>query len=100
MDTNELFDYYNNNRENYSESANNIMIKIKNGYKPNMADIFELFCTDEEKINDYRMKFNIFNKVSKQLLTLEEIDYLKKFATGDTNVKFELDSMLEEVIKK
>ena len=43
---NKRYNYYLKTKTNNSEHANKILEKIKNGYEPNDADVFELYCDD------------------------------------------------------
>lgn len=53
------YDYYSKERLNFSDNATSIMNKIKDGYVPNEADVFELLERDQKKIDDYRKFYNI-----------------------------------------
>lgn len=43
------YDYYSKERLNFSDNATSIMNKIKDGYVPNEADVFELLERDQKK---------------------------------------------------
>lgn len=57
------YEYYKKNRVNESTAADMILAKIKNGYDPNEADVFELMCDDDSKINQYRKYYNIKKQI-------------------------------------
>ena len=60
---NKRYEQYQKQKMNNSDSANNIMNKIKNGYIPNDADVFELCCDDQKKVDEYREMFDIKQRV-------------------------------------
>ncbi len=71
------YQYYEKNRINHSDSADRIMEKIKNGYDPNEADVFELMNDSEEKIKLYRRFYEIRDKVGKERrISKEDFDFL------------------------
>ena len=73
---NNRYNYYLKNRINNSESANKILEKIKNGYEPNKADVFELCCNNQEKIDEYREMYNLEERVKDGKISEEDYNYL------------------------
>lgn len=78
---------------NNSDSANNIMNKIKNGYIPNDADVFELYCDDQKKVDEYREMFDIKQRVKDGKIS--EQDY--QFLINKIGIN---DNYLQSLIKK
>lgn len=70
------YNYYLKVKTNNSERANMILEKIKNGYEPNDADVFELCCDDEEKIMEYRKMFDIKQRVKDGHISKNDYEYL------------------------
>lgn len=60
---NKRYEQYQKQKINNSASANDIMNKIKNGYIPNDADVFELCCDDQKKVDEYREMFDLKQRV-------------------------------------
>ena len=52
------------------------MNKIKNGYISNDADVFELCCDDQKKVDEYREMFDIKQRVKDGKIS--EQDYQKE----------------------
>ena len=81
---NKRYNYYLKTKTNNSEHANKILEKIKNGYEPNDADVFELYCDDEEKITEYREMFDIKQRVKGGQISEKDYEYLiKKIGIND-----------------
>ncbi|MBR1718233.1 MAG: hypothetical protein IJ715_03065 [Bacilli bacterium] len=81
---NKRYNYYLKTKTNNSEHANMILEKIKNGYEPNDADVFELYCDDEEKITEYREMFDIKQRVKGGQISEKDYEYLiKKIGIND-----------------
>ena len=90
---NKRYEQYQKQKINNSDSANNIMNKIKNGYIPNEADVFELCCDDQKKVDEYREMFDIKQRV-KDGKILEQ-DY--QFLINKIGIN---DDYLQSLIKK
>ena len=61
---------------NNNASANDIMNKIKNGYIPNDADVFELCCDDQKKVDEYREMFDIKQRVKDGKISEQDYQFL------------------------
>jgi len=73
------YEYYKNNRKNVSKEAEGILNKIREGYIPNEADVFELLETDQNKINQYRKFYKIKDSISKDgRINQEDLNFLIK----------------------
>ena len=71
------YEFFLKNSVNKSESAKAILEKIKNGYNPTEADIFELMNTDQERIDEYRAFHDIRDKVSSnEKISKEDLELL------------------------
>ena len=90
---NKRYEQYQKQKINNSDSANNIMNKIKNGYIPNDADVFELCCDDQKKVDEYREMFNIKQRVKDGKIS--EQDY--QFLINKIGIN---DDYLQSLIKK
>ena len=90
---NKRYEQYQKQKINNSDSANNIMNKIKNGYIPNDADVFELCCDDQKKVDEYREMFNIKQRVKDGKIS--EQDY--QFLISKIGIN---DDYLQSLIKK
>ena len=90
---NKRYEQYQKQKINNSDSANNIMNKIKNGYIPNDADVFELCCDDQKKVDEYREIFNINQRVKDGKIS--EQDY--QFLINKIGIN---DDYLQSLIKK
>ena len=90
---NKRYEQYQKQKINNSDSANNIMNKIKNGYIPNDADVFELCCDDQKKVDEYREMFNINQRVKDGKIS--EQDY--QFLINKIGIN---DDYLQSLIKK
>lgn len=90
---NQRYNYYLKVKINNSEHANMLLEKIKNGYEPNDADVFELCCDDEEKITKYREMFDIKQRVKDGKISEKDYEYLiNKIGIND--------EYLEEVLRE
>ena len=90
---NQRYNYYLKAKTNNSEHANMLLEKIKNGYEPNDADVFELCCDDEEKITEYREMFDIKQRVKDGKISKKDYEYLiNKIGIND--------EYLEEVLRE
>lgn len=69
------YEHYSKIRKNFSESADIILEKIKDGYDPNRADVFELMSEDLE-LNEKFRKFYDLQKDVCENGSLEEQDLL------------------------
>ena len=69
------------------------MNKIKNGYIPNDADIFELCCDNQKKVDEYREMFDIKQRVKDGKIS--EQDY--QFLINKIGIN---DDYLQSLIKK
>ena len=90
---NKRYEQYQKQKINNSDSANNIMNKIKNGYLPNDADVFELCCDDQKKVDEYREMFDIKQRVKDGKIS--EQDY--QFLINKIGIN---DDYLQSLIKK
>ena len=90
---NKRYEQYQKQKINNSDSVNNIMNKIKNGYIPNDADVFELCCDDQKKVDEYREMFNIKQRVKDGKIS--EQDY--QFLISKIGIN---DDYLQSLIKK
>ena len=90
---NKKYEQYQKQKINNSDSANSIMNKIKNGYIPNDADVFELCCDDQKKVDEYREMFNINQRVKDGKIS--EQDY--QFLINKIGIN---DDYLQSLIKK
>ena len=90
---NKRYEQYQKQKMNNSDSANNIMNKIKNGYIPNDADVFELCCDDQKKVDEYREMFDIKQRVKDGKIS--EQDY--QFLINKIGIN---DDYLQSLIKK
>ena len=90
---NKRYEQYQKQKINNSDSANSIMNKIKNGYIPNDADVFELCCDDQKKVDEYREMFNIKQRVKDGKIS--EQDY--QFLISKIGIN---DDYLQSLIKK
>ena len=90
---NKRYEQYQKQKMNNSDSANNIMNKIKNGYLPNDADVFELCCDDQKKVDEYREMFDIKQRVKDGKIS--EQDY--QFLINKIGIN---DDYLQSLIKK
>lgn len=90
---NKRYEQYQKQKINNSDSANNIMNKIKNGYIPNDADVFELCCDDQKKVDEYREMFDIKQRVKDGKIS--EQDY--QFLINKIGIN---DDYLQSLIKK
>ena len=90
---NKRYEQYQKQKMNNSDSANNIMNKIKNGYIPNDADVFELCCDDQKKVDEYREMFDIKQRVKDGKIS--EQDY--QFLISKIGIN---DDYLQSLIKK
>ena len=90
---NKRYEQYPKQKINNSDSANNIMNKIKNGYIPNDADVFELCCDDQKKVDEYREMFDIKQRVKDGKIS--EQDY--QFLINKIGIN---DDYLQSLIKK
>ena len=90
---NKRYEQYQKQKINNSDSANSIMNKIKNGYIPNDADVFELCCDDQKKVDEYREMFNINQRVKDGKIS--EQDY--QFLINKIGIN---DDYLQSLIKK
>ncbi len=71
------YEYYKKNRKNFSKEAETILDKIREGYIPNEADVFELLETDQRKINQYRKFYEIKDSISKNgRINQEDLKFL------------------------
>ena len=70
------YNYYLSKKVNNSESANKILERIKDGYEPNAADIFELCCDDQKKIDEYREMFDVEQRVKNGKISEADYDFL------------------------
>ena len=100
---NQRYNYYLKVKTNNSEHANMLLEKIKNGYEPNDADVFELCCDDEEKNAEYREMFDIKQRVKDGQISKKDYEYLiKKIGINDEYLegllreKFTLSGKLAE----
>lgn len=75
---NQRYNYYLSKKVNNSESATKILEKIKNGYDPNDADIFELCCDEQSKIDEYRTMFDLKQRVKDGKISNADYDFLIK----------------------
>lgn len=57
------YNFWLEKRINYSNSANEILERISEGYDPNEADVFELCCDNEEQIRQYRAMYELKQRV-------------------------------------
>lgn len=73
---NKRYEQYQKQKINNSDSANNIMNKIKNGYIPNDADVFELCCDDQKKVDEYREMFDIKQRVKDGKISEQDYQFL------------------------
>ena len=90
---NKRYEQYQKQKINNSDSANSIMNKIKNGYIPNDADVFELCCDDQKKVDEYREMFDIKQRVKDGKIS--EQDY--QFLISKIGIN---DDYLQSLIKK
>ena len=90
---NKRYEQYQKQKINNSDSANNIMNKIKNGYISNDADVFELCCDDQKKVDEYREMFDIKQRVKDGKIS--EQDY--QFLINKIGIN---DDYLQSLIKK
>ena len=90
---NKRYEQYQKQKINNSDSDNNIMNKIKNGYIPNDADVFELCCDDQKKVDEYREMFDIKQRVKDGKIS--EQDY--QFLINKIGIN---DDYLQSLIKK
>lgn len=90
---NKRYEQYQKQKINNSDSANSIMNKIKNGYIPNDADVFELCCDDQKKVDEYREMFDIKQRVKDGKIS--EQDY--QFLINKIGIN---DDYLQSLIKK
>ena len=56
--------------------ANMILEQIKNGYEPNDADVFELCCDEQDKIDEYREMYDIKQRVKDGQISEKDYNYL------------------------
>lgn len=87
------YEYYLNQKINNSDSANRLMERIKEGYDPNEADVFELVCDEQEKIDEYRKMFDVKQRVKDGQIT--EADY--QFLINKIGIK---DDYLQPLMKQ
>ena len=73
---NQRYNFYLSKKVNNSDHANMILEKIKNGYEPNEADVFELCCDEQDKIDEYREMYDIKQRVSNGQISQADYDYL------------------------
>lgn len=73
---NKGYEQYQKQKINNSDSANNIMDKIKNGYIPNDADVFELCCDVQKKVDEYREMFDIKQRVKDGKISEQDYQFL------------------------
>ena len=73
---NKRYEQYQKQKINNSDSANSIMNKIKNGYIPNDADVFELCCDDQKKVDEYREMFDIKQRVKDGKISEQDYQFL------------------------
>ena len=81
------YNFYYNHRKNYSKRADMILEKIKNGYNPNDADVFEIFCDDEEQIKKYRYIFELKERVKDGYISYEDFySIIDSIGINDYNI--------------
>ena len=69
------YEYYANNRRNYSIEANMLMENIRNGYKPNKVESFMILSNNQKRINDYLDLNEIRNRiVSNNSITFKDLN--------------------------
>lgn len=73
---NKRYEQYQKQKINNSAAANDIMNKIKNGYIPNDADVFELCCDDQKKVDEYREMFDIKQRVKDGKISEQDYQFL------------------------
>lgn len=73
---NQRYNYYLSKKINNSDHANMILEQIKNGYEPNDADVFELCCDEQDKIDEYREMYDIKQRVKDGQISEEDYNYL------------------------
>ena len=73
---NKRYEQYQKQKINNSDSANSIMNKIKNGYIQNDADVFELCCDDQKKVDEYREMFDIKQRVKDGKISEQDYQFL------------------------
>lgn len=70
------YNFWLSQRKNFSESANLILSRIKDGYYPNDADVFEL-CSDNEKhIEEYRNMYELKQRVKEGKISRNDFNNL------------------------
>lgn len=73
---NQRYNYYLSKKINNSDHANMILEQIKKGYEPNDADVFELCCDNQEKIDGYREMYDIKQRAKDGKISTEDYNYL------------------------
>ena len=91
---NQRYNYYLSKKVNNSESANKILERIKDGYEPDDADVFELCCNDQKMIEEYREMFDIKQRVKNGNISKSDYDFLiEKVGVNDEY----LESLLKQM---
>lgn len=91
---NQRYNYYLSKKVNNSESANKILERIKDGYEPNTADIFELCCDNQKKIDEYREMFDVEQRVKNGKISKADYEFLiEKIGINDEY----LESLLRQM---
>lgn len=70
------YEQYQKQKINNSDSANAIMDKIKNGYIPNEADVFELCYDNQKKVDEYREMFDVKQRVKDGPISEQDYQFL------------------------
>jgi len=92
---NQRYNYYLSKKINNSDHANMILEQIKNGYEPNDADVFELCCDEQDKIDEYREMYDIKQRVKDGQISEEDYNYLiNKIGVKDEYLESALRQML------
>ena len=93
--SNQRYNYYLSKKINNSDHANMILEQIKNGYEPNDADVFELCCDEQDKIDEYREMYDIKQRVKDGQISEEDYNYLiNKIGVKDEYLESALKQML------
>lgn len=94
---NQRYKFWLSQRKNFSESANLILSKIKDGYDPNDADVFEICSDNEKQIEEFRNMYKLKQRVKKGKISEEDFNYLVTLIGFDDNI---IQLMKTEFLKK
>lgn len=91
------YEYFANNRRNYSVEANILMDNIRNGYVPSKAESFLILSNNQKRIRDYMELCSLKERIqNSNSITFSDLNLFFNTCSVDKNIQDKIINSLND----